>query len=64
MIPIPGLIQYFNDRLEPHPPITSLEWGDVCLDTAIYLNAYRQLRTMIKDLAKDAIDLEAEGSLT
>lgn len=58
MIELVELIKYWNGRLQEHPPISPLDWHDVCQSTLTYLNAYRTTNAMLKDLAKDAIDLE------
>jgi len=64
MIPLPKLINYWSERLQEHPPMSDLDWHDVCLSTLAYLNSHRVTTTMFKDLAKDAIDLETEGELS
>jgi len=61
MIEINELIIYFCDRLQPHPPISSLAWHEVCQSTLGYLNAYRTTTTMLRNLANGATELEAEG---
>lgn len=63
MIDLPQLIAFWNGKLQEHPPLTSLDWHDVCLSTLTYLNSYRVTSLMLKDLAKDVVDLEAEGSI-
>jgi len=63
MIELPELIAYFCGELQPHPPKTPLSQHDVALSTLAYLNAYRVTTLMLKDLAGNAADLEAEGKL-
>lgn len=63
MIELPTLVFYFCERLEPHPPISPLDWHDVCQSTLAYLNGYRVTTAMLKDLAGDAANLEAEARL-
>ena len=60
LIPILELILYWNGRLEAHPPMTSLDWEQVCKSTLIYLNAYQQASTMLVRLAKGTADLPEE----
>ena len=58
MIELPELINYWSGKLLEHPPITTLDWHDVCHSTLAYLNAYRTTTLMLRDLAKDINDLE------
>ncbi|GAI94504.1 unnamed protein product [marine sediment metagenome] len=63
MIEINKLIIYFCERLEPHPPISPLDWHDVCLSTLSYLNTHRVTTLMLSSLAGNTADLETEKRL-
>lgn len=61
MIEINELIGYFCGELQPHPPKTPYSRHDVALSALAFLNGYRITHAMLKDLAGNAADLEAEG---
>lgn len=61
MLTLLELIIYFNGRLQEHPPISSLNWHEVCDSTLAYLNCYRQTEAMLKDLAKDVADITCQA---
>jgi len=61
MIELVELIAYWSGQLQTQPPMTGLDWHDVCHSTLAYLNAYRATTAMLQDLSKNASDLEEEG---
>ena len=61
MIELPELIAYWSGRCQEHPPITTLDWHDVCMATLTYLNGYRTTTAMLRSLANDTSDLVLEG---
>ena len=58
MLEIDELITYFESRILEMPPITPLEWKEVCTDTAIYLRAYKQCHRALSNLALALPDIE------
>ena len=60
MAELEELINYFCERLQEHPPISSLTWRDVCQSTVAYLNGYRQLQGMLDALAGKGEEKEEE----
>lgn len=63
MIELNKLIVYFSERLQEHPPMTTLVWHDVCQSALAYLNGYRVTNVMLQSLAGNATALEAEARL-
>jgi hypothetical protein len=61
MIPVDSLIAYYEERLRENPPITSLKWDEVCLDTLCYLRAYKQVKRGLHKLAADPDVQQAEA---
>lgn len=61
MIELEELISYWQSKTLDQPPITSLDWKDVCQSTTAYLSAFRQSKEMLTRLAGIYEGLEQEG---